>query len=66
MQPCRKHGVHDWCYVNEDYRHVDVGACTCETKGRAGCLVDDHRLQGRWEVVESALESGETLAPKLD
>ncbi len=43
MVPCSEHSTSGWCYLQDDWSHIDIEGCACTVHPVSWCNVDAHR-----------------------
>lgn len=43
MVPCNDHGDSAWCFLQDDWGHMDSEKCACTVHPVSWCQVDAHR-----------------------
>lgn len=43
MVPCTEHNTSGWCYLQDDWSHMDADLCACGVHPVSWCRVDAHR-----------------------
>lgn len=43
MVHCTEHNTSGWCYLQDDWSHMDAGECACGVHPVSWCKVDAHR-----------------------